>query len=345
MTLQIQAENASGYQVALPGSVAIKPHLSYSMLGALVTSIAVSILLLSALLYQPPEPAISSFSLSASQVARGTPVALDWEAADALHFVIEVNRSAVAELPADARHFVLGTYDYVDPIDIALIAIQGESKDIETRQLEVYQPITVNRFETNKNFMLRNVRGRLTIAWEVRGAVALTVSQPPGFEVISGTRYDDGRGELVLRGTPADAFVIGLRAEDELGQVTERVIDIALREPECTPLQDAPLYTGPDPRFAQANIAVQNVPVLARGIEASRDWLQLELASGASGWGERNNFYCDGFDPSALTLISDLPPLPTPKQSPTPTAEPLPTAEATSTSSSTPPITAAEVDS
>ena len=333
--LKAVADTPCAYQAALPAPLIVKPYLSYKQLLAALTLVTLIMLVLAALLFRPPEPEISSFSISAAEVARGTPVTLRWEASHAERYVIEVNRMAVAELPGDSKNFTLDTDGFVDPIDIALIAIQGEINVIASQGLDVYQPVIVDHFETDRTAMLRNITGRLKIVWHVEGALSLSISQPPDFEILSEFRPDNAPGEIILRGAPADAFSIVLAAEDEHGNLTEARIDIAIREPECTPLEDAALFFGPNSRFARVSIAVQNVPVLANGITAGGEWLQVEQASGARGWAPTAIFYCLGFDPRALTVISDLPTLPTPTvtPSPSPTATPTPTASATVTAS------------
>ena len=340
--LMAQADNPSAYLVALPAVMTVKPYLSYRALSTLVAALIIVCLVFAAALLQPPEPEITSFALSASQVARGTPLELTWVATDAQTYVIEVNRVAIAELPGDALSFTLDTEDFADPIDIALIALHGELNDIETRVAEVYQPVIVGHFDTDKATMFRNISSTLSIGWQVEGAIALNISRPFGFVTISEESIEDTRGEIVLRGEPAEDFQITLSAEDEIGETTALTISVTVRDPECTPIQDTLLYAGPDSRFPQVNVAVQNVPVLIHGVTDGKDWLQVELASGESGWGFYTGFNCQGFDPGALSVITELPQLPTatpttsPTATPTPTVTPTPVATAIPTKTPSP---------
>ena len=317
--LQAQARAPGDYIVALPATIIVKPILDYRALIAAALSVAILVLALAALLYQPPQPAIASFTLSDETVAQGKAVELSWSAAEALKYVIEVNRLPIAELPADASRYTLKTQNYADPIDIALIAINGEATDIRSLRLTVYQPVFVSIFETDKSSLLRGIRSDLTINWRVEGAVALDIALPAGFEIVQ--RHSAGAdGEIVIAGMPADDFEITLWADDEIGGRTTRAIPIAVRDPECTPIRDTLLYSGPDSRFERANYAVENVPILARGVSAAADWLQVELATGEIGWGFHSNFRCHGFDPAKLNVVSDIPQLPTANPSPTPAA-------------------------
>lgn len=305
-----QARAPGDYIAALPATIIVKPILDYRALVAGALSIVILALALAALLYQPPQPVIASFSLSEDTVALGNPVELSWSAAEALSFVIEVNGLPIAELPADVSGYTLETQGYIDPIDIALIALNGDAIDKRSRRLNVYQPVIVRNFEAAKSSLLRDIRIELTINWRVEGAVALDIALPAGFEIVQ-RRVAGDDGEIVIAGVSADDFEIILTAEDEIGGKTTRAIPIVVRDPECTPIHDTLLYTGPDSRFGRANYAVRNVPVLANGVNAAADWLNVELANGDLGWGFHTNFRCHGFDPANLNVVSDIPPLPT----------------------------------
>ena len=95
---------------------------------------------------------------------------------------------------------------------------------------------------------------------------------------------------MALRGSPVAAFQIRLSALDETGVMTERILEIAIRDPECLPLNDAAIYAGPDSGFPQIQIAIQNAPVLVRARTEAMDWLHVELAGGDSGWASPQQF-------------------------------------------------------
>ena len=331
--LLAEAYEPNNYTVALPANITVTPLLQLPALIAAALVIAIVILALGALLYQPPQPKIVSFNLGVSLVAQGTPVEVNWSAADSRRYVVEVDRAPIVELPADVTGFTLDTSRYVDPIDIALIALNGDASDIRSARLEVYEPVNISLFETDKTALVRGIPSDLTIRWRVEGAVALDIAMPAGFESLRET-IEGGEGAMVIEGAASDDFQIILTAEDEIGGTTTRAIAIAIEAPECTPIQDTLLYTGPASRFERANYAVQNVPVLANGINAAADWLQVELASGDLGWGFLANFRCHGFDPKNLNVISDIPQLPTLALSPTPTIAPTQTATATAIATS-----------
>lgn len=321
-----QAQAPHNFLVSQPATAIVDPIVGGRALIVAALALAVALMAIAALALKPPQPSIASFALSDAQVAQGAPVNLTWQAADAARFVIEVDRAPIAELPGEASSYSLDTSAYVDPVDIALIALNGDATDIETRRLDVFQPVTVTRFEADKTALLRNIRVDLTINWRVDGAIKVDLALPPGFETIRETITGEA-GEIEIEGEPADDFQVILTAEDEIGGITTRAITIAVTEPECTPIQDSLLYEGPDTGYARVNDAVQNVPVLVKGINEDKRWLQVELASGERGWAYRSNFRCHGFDPATLKVISDIPqlPTPTPTSAPTLTSTPAPT--------------------
>ena len=335
--LLAKTEDPSQYCVALPANLAVRPRLSSRILAVAALALALAAIGLLSHILQPPAPAIASFSLANAQVAQGRPVALSWRASDAGHYVIEVDRAAVAELPASAETYLLDTSAYTDPVQIALIAVRGDFTAIQKRELDVYQPVIVKRFESDRPAMLRHVTGTIAIRWEITGAVELDISKPPGFVTTAESSLSDIKGEMVLRGIPEAEFQIQLRARDEIGAITERRLSIMLREPECTPLVDAALFAGPDSRFPRRAIAVANVPVLVSGISESQDWLRLELASGAAGWAQHSGFNCQGFNPGKLRVIRDLPQPPAATATRLPTATPTETAAAQATPADRPP--------
>lgn len=315
------AQAPQNYVVALPAAVSVKPVLDWRRFVTAAIAVVALVLALAAILHQPPQPEIASLTASEAIVAPGTPVDLTWSAEQAQRFFVEVNRAPVAELPGDASGYTFDTQDYRDPIDIALIALNGDATDIASLRLDVYKPVNVIEFEADKTSLLRGIPGELTIRWRVIGAVQLDIALPAGFETLHENIMGDA-GAIVIEGAVADDFQITLTAEDEIGGRTTRALPVTIRDPECTPVDDTRLYAGPDARFNRAGYAVQNVSVLAQGRNAAGDWLQVELASGELGWGFHTNFRCLGFAPDSLRVIGDIPQLPTATEAPTPSFTP-----------------------
>jgi len=330
-----QAQEPNNYIVALPAAVSVKPVLERRRFAAAVIAVVALVLALAAMLHQPPQPEILSFSASEAKVASGTPVMLTWSSEKTQRFFVEVNRAPVAELSREVSSYLLDTQDYDDPINIALIVRNGEATAIKSLSLNVYQPVHVIAFEADKTSLPRGISGELSIRWRVKGAVQLDIALPAGFETQHETVSGDA-GVIVIEGAVADDFQITLTAEDEIGGRTTRALPITIRDPECTPIDDTRLYAGPDSRFNRAGYAIQNVSVLAKGRNAAGDWLQVELASGKLGWGFHTNFRCLGFAPDSLRVIGDIPQLPTASGAPTPSLTP----SLSPTNSASPPPTA-----
>ncbi|MDE2777826.1 MAG: FHA domain-containing protein [Chloroflexota bacterium] len=330
-----QAQEPNNYIVALPAAVSVKPVLERRRFAAAVIAVVALVLALAAMLHQPPQPEILSFSASEAKIASGTPVKLTWSSEKAQRFFVEVNRAPVAELSREVSSYLLDTQDYDDPINIALIVRNGEATAIKSLSLNVYQPVHVIAFEADKTSLPRGISGELSIRWRVKGAVQLDIALPAGFETQHETVSGDA-GVIVIEGAVADDFQITLTAEDEIGGRTTRALPITIRDPECTPIDDTRLYAGPDSRFILAGYAIQNVSVLAKGRNAAGDWLQVELASGKLGWGFHTNFRCLGFAPDSLRVIGDIPQLPTASGAPTPSLTP----SLSPTNSASPPPTA-----
>ena len=327
--LLAQADNDCAYLAAMPASVLVKPRLSARLVAAAGMIFAAIALALFAMLTRIPPPEISAFSISQAQVARGETVELTWQASEARRYVIEIDRVAIAELDADASFYTLSTADYADAIEVALIAVAGEATAIEKRLLEVYQPASIMDFSADRQRMVRHVEANLVITWRAEGAVASDLRFAPQFDILSEASAQDGTTKVILRGLPETDFDLILVVEDEIGRQYEERFSIETADPECAPLRRLPLRAGPDRRFERRGVAQSDVPVLALGSEATREWLLVELANGETGWGRLSEFTCAGFDPRALTLIADLPALPTVTPSTTPTATPKPTATAT----------------
>lgn len=330
----VKAHTNSSYSAAVPGTIRVEPSLSNWMLGTIGGIVSAIVLVLLVLLTQTPEPEIEFFSLVNSEVEQGTSVELNWSGKDVERYIIEVDRVAIGEFTGDTTSYSLDTSDYSAPIDIALIAINGDLNDIERQTLDIYAPITINVFETDRLEMVRNVSGTLSVRWNVSGSVVTNVVLPIGFESLTASGLEEPSGETVISGVPTGDFELALSAQDEVGNFSQSSLTITTVDPECTPTQDVLLFEGPDSLFMQTAEAVADVPVIVDGINASGEWIQVELASGEVAWGFKASFVCEGFDPSQLVIIEDVPILPslTPTLPSTPTNEPT----QTPTSSNTP---------
>ncbi|GEM_PF-1448690 len=332
----VKAQTDSAFVAAVPGTVHVEPSLSNWMLMSLGGIVTAIVLVLFVLLTQTPEPEIRSFELSSNQVEQGTGAELSWSATNAERYVIEVNRVAVREVDSSTTTITLDTSDFDGMLDVALIAVNGEQTDIVNRSLNVYRPVIINTFETDRLEMVNNVSGTLVIRWNVTGSIVTNIALPSDFISLTTTSFEDPVGEAVIEGVPSGDFNLVLSAQDEIGAFSEQTIVITTSDPECTPTQDFFLNEGPDSLFPQAGDVVVDVPVRVLGTDAARQWIQVELTNGDVGWGFNQNFVCEDFDPMRLNVIPDAPVLPTamptlpdtptsiPTQTPTSSRTPLP---------------------
>jgi pSer/pThr/pTyr-binding forkhead associated (FHA) protein len=331
----VKADTDSAYIAAVPGKVHVQPRLANWMLGTIGGILVATVLVLFVFLSQTPEPKIQEFSISESQVQQGTPIELSWSASDSQTYHIEVNRVPVADLSTDITTYTLNTSSYTDPIEVALIAVNGDLQDIKKEQVEVYEPATIHSFDVAPLELVRNVSSTLVLSWSVSGSVSTYVVYPDGF-----SQQDTGATDnMVLLGVPDSDFGLILSVEDEIGTKSESSVDITTVDPECTLIEDETiLRQGPDSLFPDAAKVTEDVPVKVIGINESRDWLHVELSSGDNGWGFTGSFNCENFDPANMVVSMGIPILPTalptlpstptsiPTETPLPTSTTVPTA-------------------
>ena len=323
----VKAHTDSAFVAAVPGVVHVEPSLSTWMLGTIGGIVLAIVAVLFVFLSRTPEPQIQSFTVSASQVAQGTPLDLNWTATDAQEFRIEVDRVPVADLPSDQTAYTLDTTDYSDSIAVAVIAVNGDLTAVSQQTVEVYTPAIINSFQVEPLEMMRNVSGALVLSWNISGSVSTNLSIPDGFSKRDAEiTYGEADSEVLI-GAPQGDFSIVLSAQDEIGGMVEQSVDITVSDPECTPLQDITLHEGPDSQFSFIDNAQPDIPVIVNGVDESKAWVQVELASGDTGWAFLAGFSCEGFDPNQLIVITDVPVLPTeiPTLAPTPTVIPTET--------------------
>lgn len=274
----VKAHTDSAYVAAVPGTVHVEPSLTNWMLGTIGGILVAIALVLVLFLSQTSEPQIQEFLISASQVQQGTPIELNWSATDAQTYRIEVNRVPIADLSVDTTAYTLNTDDYTDPIDVALIAVNGDLTDISQSQVDIYVPVVINSFQVDRVELIRNISSTLVLSWNISGAVSTNLTIPEGFIKTNTNLTYDALDNEVLIGVADSDFSIVLSVQDEIGNIVEDTMDITTLDPECTPIQDSLLFAGPDSQFSEVDIAVVDVPVIVIGIDGSKDWLQVELA-------------------------------------------------------------------
>jgi hypothetical protein len=326
--LRVKAQNAAGFLLVAEGKVAVKPLLPvWGMItaGGILISLLIIALLVMAGLLNPPEPQLTAVSVNADKIAQGEAILLRWTAENAASFSIAVNDQLLAELTHTASEYQIATHDQQGLLKIVLTARNG-GKTVTSEQLvRVYLPLGTPSFTLEPDRVYSNVVTNLMITWDVPNAVKTYFS---GGETFTNDRqlqeiYGASGQISNLAGITETGFTILLYAEDEVGNVQEIPLVVAVLNAECTATRPVSLlqapYAGAPTVGSIAN--EQSISVVAQSDD--RAWLKVALAGNVLAWGEAAAFQCPNFDVQALRM--EVVPTATPSSTPTivpPTATP-----------------------
>ncbi len=330
--MQVRSQNAARFLTVARGHYVQTPVLPGWAAGALAALIVVSfiiIALIAAALLQPRPPQIDSFTLSASRIAQGQPLTLNWSGLNINRLQLFINDVAsLTTLDPAIGSANLDTSSLEGPVELRLVA-SGSGQSVEANQMvEVYAPVSEIRFTVTPTQVTRFVVQSLTIEWEAPGAVTTRLS---GLESFSSAPLQTDFGpEEQLRdvvGIALGPLRLTLIAEDSAGQTTTRTLDIPVVDPQCQPAGAAvTLHLGPDARHQVVGTIPQGVLVTVDAQDSTGQWLRAQLAGGITGWGSLGQMACaPGFNPADLRKELNVPLLPTPTLPPPPTLTPLPT--------------------
>ena len=112
-----------------------------ALVGLIVIVIGLFVLLQPA----PPQPAITSFSVSASRLAQGEPLIINWAVANADTVSLTVNGTPVAA-DAQAQRVQVDTSSLHGLVTVALVGANGPRQTQANETVQVFKPITVTRF-------------------------------------------------------------------------------------------------------------------------------------------------------------------------------------------------------
>ncbi len=339
--LIVKAQTPARFTAVVRGHCVEQPRFPSWMVltaGGLLASILLLLVigLVALLQTPPPNPQILTFEISSTQVARGTPVALYWEAEDAASFNVLLNgvpsETNLAAEEAQSQTLDIETDGLSGEITVGLEAINGEARAESVQSFYVYEPMSLEYFTVAPPQLVRNVVQAVTLDWSVPGAVKTRISGLDSFntENIGGTTYGAQETLAGIVGIPVEAFTVTLYAEDEVGNTLEETVTVEIVNPECTSLaEDVTLRVGPGEAYQVVSTVPKDVVLDVDAQDQTGAWLRVQLAGGVSGWGPRLDFECaDFFNPVDLRIALDIPPLPptlTPTLVPTPTAMPSPT--------------------
>jgi len=331
--LKAKSRNASGFVTVVEGKVTVTPMMptwaAISAAGIAVSAIIILLVIMGGVLFPPPEPQIANFTVNSTQIAKGSPIILQWEALDADSYTLLVNGTAIPDVLGSSRaSYEIGTNDLSGDVSIELRAINGENSDAANQTVNIYQPVRLGSFTVQPTQLTRHFVSSLTLSWNVPGAVFVRID---GMESFSNApmqaSYDAQLALEPISGIAAHPFTLTLYAEDEAGNSIQETVDIVVIEPACTVTEDTALREGPD--FSHqviSQIDDDETLFVVNAQDETGNWLRTTVAGEVLAWAPRDAFQCDAtLNLAELQKAIDVPPVPTATLIPSPTALPTQT--------------------
>jgi hypothetical protein len=299
----------------------------------------------------PPDPQITGFEVSQSQLAQGEPLVVNWTVADTDTIAIWVDGGPVLTgLPADQTSAEIETGTYAGDITIELRAFRDEDMVSRSLPVNVYIPLEFIDFVVSPPVLYRHVVQPLTIIWETRGTDEVRILGLDRIYVGEEALPQDyvPAGQITVPVLPDAIFTVYLSAENALGETQERPFPMNLADSECTidaaVFDTLPLYVTEGLAFRPVDDAqtllgqtlivdgrTMTGPVWVRG--------RLQRPDGETVWWPSVGLNCEGFDPANLRRVEEtvpqIAPSPTPTLTPTITPTSTPAATPTTTPSAT----------
>lgn len=288
--------DAASFTIAARAYVEEKPPLpswaAYAFGGiALVGLIVILIGLFVLLQPAPPQPAITSFELSASRLAQGEPLVVRWAVADTDSVSLTVNGTPVA-VDAQATSAQVDTSSLHGLISVALVAANGGRETQSNETVQVFRPITVVDFHVDPPQVVLYTAQTITISWEAPGAVSTAITGLEGFTSAPLQASYGASGSVSVAGIARGALDLMLTAQNEDTSI-QQPLSVALVTPQCTASKgDASLRASPSSADQVVATIPQGTIVVVDAQDALGQWLRVQLAGGAHGWGERTAFTC-----------------------------------------------------
>ena len=326
--IQVQSHDASRFIAASDAEVTISPRIPTwaAIAAAGITLSALIIGLLAVLgILNPPEPEITSLSVSSDQVAQGEPLTVFIDTENTDSFDVLVNQFAIQnDVSGDVDSWEIDTSELDGNIEIMVIARNGSRSIRDSVSSFIYVPIALNNFEVNPNPLIANTVNTLTISWDVSGAAFVRISGLNDFTnnlIQSSTEYGAVHTLEGIGGIPTESLNLTLYAEDQSGESIETPLLVPLIDPVCTTISEIALHEGPDTRYQQVGTIPNTTSVVVLAQDADAAWLRVRLPEDIRGWSPREAFTCaENFDLADLRTEINVPDLPTPTVEPQVTA-------------------------
>ncbi len=329
--------DAAAFTIATRAYVDEKPALpswaAFAFGGGAVAVVLVILIGLFILLQPAPtSPAINSFQVSASRIEQGQPLTVNWVVANANTVGITVNGTPIPVTP-NATTAQIDTSALNGSVAVVLTAGDGHKQTQASETVQITQPITISAFKVDPTQVVLYVAQTITISWNAEGATSTSIS---GLDTFTSTPINATYGasaSVSVAGVPTAPLTITLTAKNNDTSV-QQPLTVQMITPQCTAAGgDAVLRASPMTSDQIVATIPQGTIVVVDAQDAQSQWLRVQLAGGAHGWGERANFTCaDNFsvDDLAKAVTPTVQPaftiVPTLSTGIAPTATPLPSA-------------------
>lgn len=326
--VQVQSHDASRFIAASDAEVTVSPRIpTWGAIAAAGITLSILIIGLLAVLgvLNPPEPDITSLTVSSDQVAQGEPLTVFIETENTDSYDVLVNQFSIQnDVSGDIDSWEIDTSELDGNIEIMVIARNGERSIRDSVSSYVYVPIAINTFEVSPNPLIANTVNTLTISWDVAGAALVQISGLNDFTnnlIQSSTEYGAVHTLEGIGGIPTESLNLTLYAEDQSGESIETSLFVPLVDPVCTTISEVALNEGPDTRYQQVGTIPNATSVVVLAQDADAAWLRVRLPEDIRGWSPREAFTCaENFDLADLRTEINVPDLPTPTSVPQATA-------------------------
>lgn len=327
--LIVRSCDHAGFLVSVRGYLPEKPMLptwaGFALGGIGLSLLALLVLIVLILLRPEAPPTITAFDVSTARVAQGTPVGLEWtfsSGANAASIYANGTLVYVQPTPAQAGQFNLDTASLSGDVELRLNAQNRGGTAEAVRQLSIFAPLMVERFEITPARLTRFVAQSIRISWSVSGAVTTQLRGTEGWSSSPIQQSYGASASIEIVGIPTTPIELILSAQSAEGETLTQTFAVPVIDPECVVRENGTrLYVGPNPAHQVVSSAAAGTSMVVTAQDATGTWLRARLSGGVMAWGERAAFDCaDTFNPADLVKELNVPPTPTPL----PTITPLP---------------------
>jgi hypothetical protein len=313
--LLFRAQTAANFTAVVGGQMTVNPLLPLwgviTGAGIVISLLLLILLALFGAFSPPPQPAILDLTVNQTQIAQGEPLIVRWQTEDARRVRVLLNGLAIADLEADLQRHDVQTTELSGTVSVQLIAENDGVNTSAVRDVYIYRPMTLQRFQVLPTQLVRNVVGSLSVLWEVPGAISTQISGLRDFSnAPMQTAFEESGRIENLVGIPSRPLEVTLLAEDEVGNLLQETRRVELIDPQCTATDSVQLHEGPDDLYQVLSTVPTGGTVVVDAQDAASGWLRVELPGAVSGWGPRGLFVCDNrFKLEDLRKDVPIPPL------------------------------------